>query len=140
MSMDPDTKGDGVKHAEVVEEDSDKIVIEGKSLDIITKAVSADDPFDRPAAEIKKLGGLSEDRKRLINNELRKFRRGKSDSESKAIDGEEVNGYSAFDCMRPPYNLEYLAKLFDKNSVHSSSVEAKVANMVGLGYELVEST
>lgn len=45
-----------------------------------------------------------------------------------------VSGYNAFDCVEPPYNMDYLAKLYDASSFHAASVDAKIDNVVGLGF------
>ncbi|ASZ74883.1 portal protein [Rhodococcus phage Trina] len=42
--------------------------------------------------------------------------------------------YNAVDCIEPSYNLDYLAQLYDISDVHASAVDAKIDNIVGLGY------
>ena len=49
---------------------------------------------------------------------------------------EGLTGYNAFDCVEPPYNLDYLAKLYDASSIHAAAVDAKIDNVVGLGFYL----
>jgi PBSX family phage portal protein len=39
----------------------------------------------------------------------------------------------------PPHNLDYLAKLNEVSPIHYSAIKAKVSNIVGLGYDFVES-
>jgi len=55
-------------------------------------------------------------------------------TESKFVDPEMVNGYGMFDLVQPPYNLEILASLFEENSIHNASIQARTMNTVALGY------
>lgn len=47
---------------------------------------------------------------------------------------EGMTMYGATDCIEPPYNQAYLAKLYEANGVHAAAVDAKIDNIVGLGY------
>ena len=51
----------------------------------------------------------------------------------------EVTAYAMFSVVQPTYNLDYLAKIYEINSSHYAAVQAKVANVVGLGYEFIET-
>ena len=42
--------------------------------------------------------------------------------------------YEAGEVVEPPYDLEALAALYTSNSAHKACVDAKVTNIVGLGY------
>lgn len=42
--------------------------------------------------------------------------------------------YGILDCVEPPYNMRYLAKLYETSSIHAGAVDAKVDNIVGLGW------
>jgi PBSX family phage portal protein len=44
------------------------------------------------------------------------------------------NAYSLFDLVEPPYNLATLAKLYEQSSPNYAAINAKVAHLVGLGY------
>lgn len=106
------------------------------------ETVYADD-FAKPAGEIKNYEGASPVFKRRITNELKKVRSGTGGAESKVIHEEAYfTGYLALDVIEPPYNLEYLAKIYASPSAyaHYAAVNAKVANIVGLGYKLVENS
>jgi PBSX family phage portal protein len=98
-----------------------------------------DDPFLATGSEVKKLGGVSPALKRKTTRELQKVHAGTEGAESKKIDVEDVTGYLLFDVVVPPYNLEYLARLNELSSPHYAAIKAKVANIVGLGYDFVES-
>ncbi len=45
--------------------------------------------------------------------------------------------YASGEVVEPPYNLEALASLYETNTAHKACVDAKVTNIVGLGYRLV---
>ena len=55
---------------------------------------------------------------------------------SKAINPGTVykNGYGLFDVITPPYNLYELASFYDTSFANHAAIDAKVANIVGLGY------
>jgi capsid portal protein len=44
------------------------------------------------------------------------------------------NGYGLFDVITPPYNLYELANYYDTSFANHAAIDAKVANIVGLGY------
>ena len=101
------------------------------------------DAFARPAEEIKSLSGIGPVLKRRVTNELKKVQQGVGGAESKQVHEKSFyTGYDAFDVIEPPFNLEYLAKIYSSPSAsaHYAAVNAKVANIVGLGYKLVENS
>jgi PBSX family phage portal protein len=58
------------------------------------------------------------------------------DASSKQINPGTVyrNGYGLFDVITPPYNLYELANFYDTSFANHAAIDAKVANIVGLGY------
>jgi PBSX family phage portal protein len=44
------------------------------------------------------------------------------------------NGYGLFDVITPPYNLYELANFYDTNFANHACIDAKVENIVGMGY------
>lgn len=98
------------------------------------------DEFAEKAENIKTLNGLTPTTKRRISRDIQKFHRGSGGAESKKIEDHEVTGYNAFDVVQPPYNLDYLAKLYEVSPQHYAAVNAKASNIVGLGFTLVETT
>lgn len=46
-------------------------------------------------------------------------------------------GYGLFDCVEPPYNLYQLSKIYETSAPNYAAINAKAANIVGLGYDLV---
>lgn len=100
------------------------------------------DPFNIHYEDIKKLSGIDPDKKRSItqiNNNLKKRHEGESGVGSKQIEDDIITGYNAFEVVLPPYNLDYLAKLYELSSPHYAATNAKVSNIVGLGYDFVPS-
>lgn len=97
------------------------------------------DPFAKNASELKDLDGLSRSFKIKTTKQIQKFHRGLDGAASKKEESQEITGYNSFQVILPPYNLDYLAKLYEVSPPHYSAVKAKVANIVGLGYDLVES-
>lgn len=98
-----------------------------------------DDPFLAKGDEILKLDGLSANFKRNAGRKLQKAYTGLDDAKSKKLDPLDLTGYSLFQIVQPPYNVMYLAQLFDISPYHHAAVESKVANVVGLGYKFEET-
>jgi PBSX family phage portal protein len=46
------------------------------------------------------------------------------------------NGYGLFDVITPPWNLYELANYYDTSFANHAAIDAKVENIVGLGYDL----
>lgn len=46
------------------------------------------------------------------------------------------NGYGLFDVITPPWNLYELANYYDASFANHAAIDAKVENIVGLGYEM----
>lgn len=114
--------------------------IERLGVSSVTAAPTAEtDPFMKAGVEIKSLSGTTPVFKRRVENELKKFHRGSDGAGSKKVETNTVTGYNAFDVVSPPYNLDYLAKLYEISEPHKAAVDAKTANIVGLGYSFVET-
>lgn len=111
-------------------------------INLVENKEESTDPFAREAEWAKSLSGTTANFKRKVSTELRKYNRSADHStESKQIDDStEITGYDAFGVITPPHNLEGLAKIYELSAPHYAAVNAKVANIVGLGYKLVETT
>lgn len=59
---------------------------------------------------------------------------------SKQIDVESISGYFLWGLVPPPYNLDSLIDLADRNDTHWACIQFKVANIVGLGYRWSETS
>lgn len=91
------------------------------------------DPF-----AMVKISSLSPKMKRRAAR-LQKRMEGEDGTKSKYVDPEVVNGYSLWDIVNPPYDLDNLAKLYDQSAIHCAAINARVMNTVGLGYEFSET-
>ena len=101
-------------------------------------ADSFDDPFAKSWDDIKKMDGLNPNIRRQANR-LEKSFTGVDDAKSKKLDPLDLTGYSLFQIVQPPFNMLYLSQLYDVSPYHHSAVNAKVANVIGLGYKFEET-
>jgi PBSX family phage portal protein len=121
------------------------------------------DPFNKSWDELKALDGIQENFKRRVSRQVSKASnasgylasnanidllstsyldsasvdsKGREDTGSKAINPGLVyrNGYGLFDVITPPYNLYELANFYDTSFANHAAIDAKVENVVGLGY------
>ena len=92
-----------------------------------------EDPFNKSWDELKKSDGLNPNLRRQATR-LEKSFEGRDDAKSKKLDPLDLTGYSLFQIVQPPYNMLYLAQLYDVSPYHHSAVNAKTANVIGLGY------
>jgi PBSX family phage portal protein len=117
------------------------------------------DPFAKTWDDLKSLSGLEKNFKRrseriskadisAIGNNVDTTTSGYQDSAlttSRGINGaysKEINpgvvyrnGYGLFDVITPPWNLYELANYYDTSFANHAAIDAKVENIVGLGYE-----
>jgi PBSX family phage portal protein len=136
-----------------------------KSVD----APQSSDPFDVFGDELSKLTGLGHNFRRKMNREIQKAAssasgnmgnttlnsfgnttpgyaplanpsKGKDDAQSKKLEPVEVTAYALFNVVVPTYNFDYLAKIYEINSAHYAAVQAKQANVIGLGYDFIETS
>ena len=96
------------------------------------------DPFAQTWEEIRKSEGLSANFRRSASR-LEKSFTGIQDAKSKKLDPLDLTGYSLFQIVQPPYNVLYLSQLYDVSPYHHSAVNAKVANVIGLGYKFEDT-
>jgi len=107
------------------------------------------DPFNQSWDVIKDLQGLDANFKRrtsrIIKGEATQAYIDSSRAESVGINGarsKEINSgtvfrnaYGLFDVITPPWNLYELASFYDTSFANHAAIDAKVENIVGLGYE-----
>jgi len=98
------------------------------------------DPFAGGLDELKKIRGLGTNFKRKVNRDLSKAFVGTDGAATQQnLLAQAITGYAMFDLVQPPYNLEYLSQVYEVSTYNYAAVNAKVANIVGLGYSFVES-
>lgn len=107
-------------------EDSEVPEINVRLGEIVQKISSGDgDAFNQ---DFSKVAGIAPALKKRITRKSKVS--GSSANES-------AMGYAAVDVAIPPYNLEYLAKIYEISSPNYAAVNAKASNVVGLGYEWI---
>jgi len=114
------------------------------------------DPFNKSWEDLKAYSGLETNFKRKSTRMAKalsmppndayfdsaKAKRGGSNGAgSKEINPGEVyrNGYGMFDVITPPWNLYELANYYDTSFSNHAAIDAKVENIVGLGYDFMVS-
>jgi len=122
------------------------------SLNTQSKEVSQfaySDPFAKSWDELKNLSGIDNNFRRRTTRNLTKVVGENptyldsanasptgNDAGSKQINPGTVyrNGYGLFDVITPPYNMYEFANFYDTNFANHAAIDAKVENVVGLGY------
>ena len=112
-------------------------------------AFSDSDPFTKTWDDLKAFAGLENNFKRrasrmskvevtqqYLDNALAD-NMGVNGARSKEINPGTVyrNGYGLFDVITPPWNLYELANYYDTSFANHAAIDAKVENIVGLGYD-----
>ena len=119
-------------------DDDDKGITVKMDAPVHTVEHDFGDPFNATWEDIKKAEGLSPNFRRQVNRMQKSFT-GIDDAKSKKLDPLDLTGYSLFQIVQPPYNILYLAQLYDISPYHHSAVNAKAANVIGLGYKFEET-
>jgi capsid portal protein len=102
--------------------------------------VKTNDPFKIQEEELKKVRGLSPAFRRKMGRELSKSFTGQDETGTQQnLLAQAITGYAMFDLIEPPYNLEYLSQVYEVSTYNYSAINAKVSNIVGLGYDFVET-
>lgn len=96
------------------------------------------DPFAINGDELKKIRGLSPSLARKKNSLAKAFE-GDGAGSKRLEENQETSAYNLMGLAYPPYNLDYLAKLYELSAPHFAAVNAKVTNIVALGYDFVET-
>lgn len=107
------------------------------SVEASTKP-NAKDPFAK-ALTTQSFDGLSQAARKRIQRRVNKAATGVSDAGSKKTEVDSFDAYSIFSVIQPPYNLDYLAQLYEADPTNYPAINAKVANTVALGYDFIPS-
>ena len=98
------------------------------------------DPFNLEGESLKKLNGLGSTFRRKMGRDIQKRFVGQEGTGTQQnLLAQAITGYAMFDLIEPPYNLEYLSKIYEISPYNYSAINAKVSNIVGLGYSFVET-
>jgi PBSX family phage portal protein len=125
----------------MAESENEPYEIEVKLGSIVETSAPAEetDVFAKSASYFRDMDGVNPNTKRKAAR-MEKVQAGTGGAKTKRLENiDDQNGYTLFGVCLPPYNLDYLAALFEKSSPHAAAVKAKVNNIVGLGYDWVES-
>ena len=105
------------------------------NLDKMEKPGKADD-FLIDAEIAKTYIGLDANFKRRASRTINKAYTGQDNTKSKQLFPEMdiVTAYGLYDVVVPPYNLDELAWFYENSFANHAAINAKVSNIVGLGY------
>ena len=105
------------------------------NLDKMEKATKSDS-FLVDAEVAKTYDGLDSNFKRRASRALNKVFTGQDNTGSKQLFPEQdvTTAYGLYDVVIPPYNLDELAWFYENSFANHAAINAKVANIVGLGY------
>jgi PBSX family phage portal protein len=125
-------------------QESESLIVKGvrtDSIHIEENIMTSNDEFAKSLDEYLKLGGLSHNFRRQAQRKLKK-----ADNNELTGDASGSNqiipdkyGYGLFDVVEPPYNMVALAKIYEVSPANYAAINAKAANIVGLGYTLEPS-
>lgn len=107
------------------------------------------DPFNKTWEELKLFSGLDNNFKRRASrlskaeatpdylDSANAIPSGLNGAQSNQINPGTVyrNGYGLFDVITPPWNVYELANFYDTSFANHAAIDAKVENIVGLGYD-----
>lgn len=107
--------------------------IDVRSADVSQSGVLViTDPFEFEASFVKSMD-VSPALKRRATRMSKRFE-GESGVETKRRDHEKFSVYNLFDVVPTPYNMEFLANMYEQSAPHFAAINAKTYNTVGLGY------
>jgi len=96
------------------------------------KEQPTNDPFSISGDDLRKVRGLGASFKRKINREFSKSFTGiEGVGTQQNLLAQAISGYAMFDLIEPPYNQEYLSKIYEVSTYNYAAINAKVANIVG---------
>jgi hypothetical protein len=116
------------------EDNSENIINISNNADwfSLKKDEISNDPFAASLEDLKKVRGLGSSFKRKMNREFSKAFTGVDGiGTQQNLLAQAITGYAMFDLVEPPYNLEYLSKVYEISTYNYAAINAKVANIVG---------
>jgi PBSX family phage portal protein len=143
------------ERGEMQQEQTDPLEVRGIRLPSSvqpSQVVQEQDDFKKSADELLTLSGLSNNFKKNVKRKLSKalITAGGTivEAEGNMYAGDEATskqiipdqyGYGIFDVVEPQYNLVALSKIYEISAPNYAAINAKAANIVGLGYNLAPS-
>ncbi len=100
------------------------------------KESAMSDPFSVDSEIAKQYGGIDSNFKRRMTRKISKVWAGEDGTKSKQLIPLQdiTTAYGLFDVIIPPYNLDELASFYETSFANHAAINAKAANVVGLGY------
>lgn len=141
-----ETQERGVKNSE--REDSTPIIGNVRLASETSTQTPKVDDFSKNATELIRLDGLANNFKRNSKRRMEKAITTTGQmilEDNNELAGDESyskqmiqdsSGYGLFDVIEPPYNPYSLATIYELSAANYAAINAKVANIVGLGYDL----
>ena len=100
----------------------------------------SNDPFKVEGEDILKINGLGASFRRKVSRDLQKrFVGAEGTGTQQNLLAQAISGYALFDLVEPQYNLEYLSRVYEISPYNYAAVNAKVSNIVGLGFDFIET-
>ena len=98
----------------------------------------SNDPFKVEGDDILKINGLGATFRRKLSREIQKrFVGAEGTGTQQNLLAQAISGYAMFDLVEPQYNLEYLSRVYEISPYNYAAVNAKVSNIVGLGFDFI---
>jgi len=99
-----------------------------------------EDPFKIEGEELSKITGLGTAFRRKMGREFSKRFQGLDGAQTQQnLMQQAITGYAMFDLVEPTYNLDYLSRIYEISPYNYAAINAKVSNIVGLGFDFVET-
>lgn len=100
----------------------------------------SNDPFSIEGEDILKLSGLGPSFRRKVSRDIQKRFTGTDGAATQQLLIQQaVSGYALFDLVMPEYNLDYLSTIYEISPYNYAAINAKVSNIVGLGFDFIET-
>jgi PBSX family phage portal protein len=102
--------------------------------------IKSNDAFMVSGEDLQKISGLGSSFRRKMNRNIQKRFVGIEGVETQQnLLAQAITGYAMFDLIEPPYNLEYLSQIYEISPYNYAAINAKVSNVVGLGFDFIET-
>ncbi len=102
--------------------------------------IKSNDSFMVSGEDLQKISGLGSSFRRKMNRNIQKRFVGIDGVETQQnLLAQAITGYAMFDLIEPPYNLEYLSQVYEISPYNYAAINAKVSNVVGLGFDFIET-
>lgn len=109
-------------------------------IDVPQSLNKTTDIFSSDSEIVKTFDSLSPNFKRRVSRLQKVYSGDGAGSKQLFPEQEIVTAYGLFDVVVPPYNLDELAFYYENSFANHAAISAKVANVVGLGYNFIPTS